>query len=45
VVGFGGSTINSLRLWGAAAQDYFDFEDFQLGHFGGRPDAASPRRP
>jgi len=35
VVGFGGSTINSLRLWGAAAQDYFDFEDFSSGDFVG----------
>ena len=35
VVGFGGKTINSLRLWGAAAQDYFDFEDFSSGDFVG----------
>ena len=27
-VGFGGKTINTLRLWGAAARDYFDFQDF-----------------
>ena len=35
VVGFGGKTINSLRLWGAAAQDYFDFQDFSSGDFVG----------
>ena len=28
VVGFGGKTINTLRLWKAAAQDYFDFTEF-----------------
>jgi starch phosphorylase len=26
VVGFGGKTVNSLRLWSAAAHDYFDFQ-------------------
>ena len=35
VVGFGGKTINSLRLWSAAAQDYFDFEEFSSGDFVG----------
>src|SRR5271157_2152240 len=28
VVGYGGKTINTLRLWAAAAPDYFDFEKF-----------------
>jgi starch phosphorylase len=35
VVGFGGKTINSLRLWSAAAHDYFDFEEFSTGDFVG----------
>jgi starch phosphorylase len=35
VVGFGGRTINSLRLWSAAAQDAFDFQDFSEGDFVG----------
>src|SRR5271156_1361241 len=26
IVGYGGQTINSLRLWAAAAPDYFDFQ-------------------
>ena len=29
VVGYGGKTINTLRLWAAAAPDYFDFERVQ----------------
>ena len=33
VVGFGGKTINSLRLWSAAAHDYFDFREFSRGDF------------
>ena len=33
VVGYGGSTINTLRLWAAAAPDYFNFEDFSHGDF------------
>ena len=33
VVGFGGKTINSLRLWSAAAHDYFDFQQFSSGDF------------
>src|SRR5271167_1330579 len=28
VIGYGGSTINTLRLWAAAASDYFNFEEF-----------------
>lgn len=31
VVGYGGQTINTLRLWTAAAPDYFDFEKFSKG--------------
>ncbi|HEY6292240.1 MAG TPA: glycogen/starch/alpha-glucan phosphorylase [Terriglobia bacterium] len=33
VVGYGGKTINTLRLWAAAAPDYFDFQQFSGGHF------------
>ena len=33
VVGYGGSTINTLRLWAAAAPDYFNFEEFSHGDF------------
>jgi starch phosphorylase len=33
VVGYGGKTINTLRLWAAAAPDYFDFEQFGSGDF------------
>jgi starch phosphorylase len=35
VVGYGGKTINTLRLWAAAAPDYFDFEAFGTGDFVG----------
>ena len=35
VVGYGGRTINTLRLWAAAAPDYFDFEVFSHGEFVG----------
>jgi glycogen phosphorylase len=35
VVGFGGKTINTLRLWVAAAPDYFDFQRFSSGDFVG----------
>ena len=31
VVGFGGKTINTLRLWAAAAPHYFDFQEFSSG--------------
>src|SRR5208337_1465252 len=31
IVGYGGRTINSLRLWAAAAPDYFDFQEFSHG--------------
>src|ERR1022692_1437995 len=33
VIGYGGSTVNTLRLWAAAAPDYFKFEEFSLGDF------------
>jgi starch phosphorylase len=33
VVGYGGSTINTLRLWTADAPDYFNFEEFSGGDF------------
>jgi glycogen phosphorylase len=35
VVGYGGKTINTLRLWAAAAPDYFDFREFSSGDFVG----------
>jgi starch phosphorylase len=31
VVGFGGRTINTLRLWRAGSPDYFDFSEFSHG--------------
>ncbi|HYM00121.1 MAG TPA: glycogen/starch/alpha-glucan phosphorylase, partial [Blastocatellia bacterium] len=33
VVGYGGRTINTLRLWAAAAHGDFDFEEFGSGDF------------
>ena len=33
VIGYSGSTINTLRLWAAAAPDYFNFEEFSHGDF------------
>ena len=35
VVGFGARTINTLRLWGAAAPDSFNFGEFSDGDFFG----------
>ena len=35
VVGYGGKTINTLRLWAAAAYDYFNFQEFSSGDFVG----------
>jgi glycogen phosphorylase len=35
VVGYGGKNINTLRLWAAAAPDYFDFQEFSSGDFVG----------
>jgi starch phosphorylase len=33
VVGYGGKTINTLRLWSAAAPNFFDFQVFSHGEF------------
>jgi starch phosphorylase len=33
VVGYGGKTINTLRLWAAGAPDFFDFQAFSHGEF------------
>src|ERR1700730_6599237 len=35
VVGYGGKTINTLRLWSASAPDFFDFQAFSHGDFVG----------
>src|SRR5262252_434307 len=35
VVGYGGKTINTFRLWAAAAPDFFDFQEFGTGDFVG----------
>src|ERR1700733_9417794 len=35
VVGYGGKTINTLRLWAAGAPDFFDFQEFGTGDFVG----------
>jgi starch phosphorylase len=35
VVGYGGKTINTLRLWAAGAPDFFDFQAFSHGDFVG----------
>ncbi len=33
IVGYGGSTINTLRLWSAKAHEEFDFSDFNRGDY------------
>jgi glycogen phosphorylase len=33
VVGFGGNTVNTLRLWSAKADEEFDLEDFNRGEY------------
>jgi starch phosphorylase len=33
VVGYSGKTVNTLRLWTAAASNYFDFQEFSSGAF------------
>jgi glycogen phosphorylase len=33
IVGYGGKTVNTLRLWAAASPDYFDFQRFSSGDF------------
>jgi len=35
IIGYGGKNINTLRLWAAAAPDYFDFQEFSSGDFVG----------
>jgi starch phosphorylase len=35
VVGYGGATINTLRLWSATSPDMFDFREFNSGDFVG----------
>jgi starch phosphorylase len=35
VVGYGGKTINTLRLWTAASPEFFDFDEFRSGDFVG----------
>jgi starch phosphorylase len=35
VVGYGGRAINTLRLWGAASPEFFDFGEFNTGDFVG----------
>jgi glycogen phosphorylase len=33
VVGYGGKTVNTLRLWAASSPNYFDFQRFSSGDF------------
>jgi starch phosphorylase len=35
IVGYGGKTINTLRLWAAATTHFFDFQEFSKGDFVG----------
>jgi starch phosphorylase len=35
VVGYGGATINTLRLWAASAPEFFNFQEFSGGDFVG----------
>jgi starch phosphorylase len=35
IVGYGGKTVNTLRLWAAAAPEYFNFQEFSSGDFVG----------
>src|SRR5579862_3723981 len=35
IVGYGGKTINTLRLWAAATHNYFDVQEFGRGDFVG----------
>ena len=35
VIGYGGKTINTLRLWAASTPDFFDFQQFSSGDFVG----------
>lgn len=33
IIGYGGKTINTLRLWAAEPSNYFDFQEFSSGAF------------
>ncbi|MGI6355486.1 MAG: glycogen/starch/alpha-glucan phosphorylase [Lentisphaerae bacterium] len=33
IVGYGGKTVNTLRLWSAASDNEFDFQDFNRGSY------------
>src|SRR3954453_21301429 len=35
IVGYGGKTVNTLRLWAAATPHFFDFQEFSHGDFAG----------
>ncbi len=35
VIGYGGATINTLRLWAATSPEFFDFDEFSSGDFVG----------
>jgi len=35
IIGYGGRTINSLRLWAASSPDFFDLDEFNHGDFFG----------
>ncbi len=35
VAGYGGTTVNTLRLWAASSPEYFDFGEFSSGDFVG----------
>jgi glycogen phosphorylase len=35
IVGYGGRTVNTLRLWSASTADFFDFQQFSGGDFVG----------
>jgi starch phosphorylase len=35
IVGYGGATVTTLRLWGADSPDYFDLAEFDVGDFVG----------
>src|SRR4029079_14724471 len=45
VVGYGGRTINTLRLWRAASPDFFDFNEFSGGDFFGAGAGRGPDTP
>ena len=44
VIGYGGRTINTLRLWAAATPDAFDFQQFSRGDFVGALAESPPCR-